>query len=282
MTDRERWTVYPLLFLALGISLKDKLARSVETDRIECKTLVCEGLEVAGPEREKRVTITQGNIIAKGGILTEGLEVSGPKPGQRVTVAQGNILCRTLIATDETGKLQLAVVSSNQDGGILRTFGTHTGTHAVLGNFNQYAGLLFVDARGAAHAGPMFGSPVPVKKPEEQSGAAPSESAAPAEQPSLRCCRHANGLLEGGILGACFPASPFCRAVTLKSSGKCGEKRLNSAKEKNCEWRARKAVSMSGRPASVASTNCSAKTLAAVRSSHCCPASWLRLSNTNP
>ena len=50
MTDRERWTVYPLLFLALGISLKDKLARSVETDRIECKTLVCEGLEVAGPE----------------------------------------------------------------------------------------------------------------------------------------------------------------------------------------------------------------------------------------
>lgn len=207
MTDRERWTVYPLLFLALGISLKDKLARSVETDRIECKTLVCEGLEVAGPERGKRVTITQGNIVAKGGILTEGLEVagqkpnqrvtitqgnivakggilsegvevSGPQPGQRVTIAQGNILCRTLVASDETGQQQLAVVSSNQDGGILRTFGTHTGTHAVLGNFNQYAGLLFVDARGAAHAGPMYGSPVPVQKPEEPSGAEPA-----AEQP---------------------------------------------------------------------------------------------------
>ncbi len=184
MTDRERWTVYPLLFLALGISLKDKLARSVETDRIECKTLVCEGLEVAGPEPGKRVTITQGNIVAKGGILTEGLEVSGPKPGQRVTIAQGNIACRSLVATDESGKLQLAVVSSNQDGGILRTFGTHTGTHAVLGNFNQYAGLLFVDARGAAHAGPMYGSPVPVQKPEVRSGETQGGTAQPAEQPS--------------------------------------------------------------------------------------------------
>ncbi len=214
MTDRERWTVYPLLFLALGISLKDKLARSVETDRIECKTLVCEGLEVtAGPKSDERVTIARGNIVAKGGILSQSLEVAGPKPeqrvqitggnivakggihsegievlgpmpGQRVAVAQGNILCRTLIATDEAGTQQLAVVSSNQDGGILRTFGTHTGTHAVLGNFNQYAGLLFVDARGAAHAGPMYGSPVPVKKPEEQSGTAPDAAAQPGEQPS--------------------------------------------------------------------------------------------------
>lgn len=183
MTDRERWTVYPLLFLALGISLKDKLARSIETDRIECKTLVCEGLEVSGPEPGKRVMIAQGNVVAKGGIQTEGLEVVGPKPGQRVAITQGNILCRSLIATDESGKLQLAAVSSNQDGGILRTFGTHTGTHAVLGNFNQYAGLLFVDARGAAHAGPMYGSPVPVKKPQEQTGEPETSPAQPSEQP---------------------------------------------------------------------------------------------------
>lgn len=207
MTDRERWTVYPLLFLTLGISLKDKVMRSVETDRVACKTLVCEelvaegpqpekrvrvvngnvlceGLEVKGPKPEQRVIITQGNVVAKGGVLTETLEVVGPQPGQQVKVTQGNILCRTLIATDETGKQQLAVVSSNQDGGLLRTYGTHTGTHAVLGNFNQYAGLLFVDARGAAHAGPLYGSPVPVKKPEEQAAEAPDEMAAEPSQPA--------------------------------------------------------------------------------------------------
>jgi hypothetical protein len=136
------------------------------------------------------VVITQGNVIVKGGILSSSLEVSGPKPGQRVTVGQGGITCRTLIATDETGQQQLAVVSSNPDGGLLRTYGTHTGTHAVLGNFKQYAGLLFIDARGAAHAGPLYGSPVPLRKPDEQSSpagtsSAPNDAAQPsAVQPS--------------------------------------------------------------------------------------------------
>ncbi len=36
MTDRERWTVYPLLFLALGIAAKDKLLRQVDTERVFC------------------------------------------------------------------------------------------------------------------------------------------------------------------------------------------------------------------------------------------------------
>jgi hypothetical protein len=177
MPDRERWTVYPLLFLALGVSLKDKLTRSVATDRVDCKTLVCEQLEVSGAQSGNRVTVLNGNV------LCEGLEVKGPKPDQRVTVTQGNILCRTLVATDETGKQQLAVVSSNQDGGILRVYGTHTGTHAVLGNFKQYAGLLFVDALGAAHAGPMFGSPVPVKPREEQAADGQEEKPAEPSQP---------------------------------------------------------------------------------------------------
>jgi hypothetical protein len=157
MTDRERWTVYPLLFLALGISLKDKLSGSVATDRVECKAVVCEAVEVVGPN-----------------------------PGQRVTINAGNIICRSLIATDETGKQQLAAVSSNQDGGVLRTYGTHTGTHAVLGNFKQYAGLLFLDARGGGHAGPLFASPVPLQKQDAQPDAAkqPAATGKPDGAPS--------------------------------------------------------------------------------------------------
>ena len=34
MTDRERWTIYPLLFLTLGIAVKDRL-----TDTVQCGTL---------------------------------------------------------------------------------------------------------------------------------------------------------------------------------------------------------------------------------------------------
>ena len=50
MTSRERWTVYPLLFLALGLAVRaavlseDRLAESppatLEADRIECRELI--------------------------------------------------------------------------------------------------------------------------------------------------------------------------------------------------------------------------------------------------
>jgi hypothetical protein len=41
MTERERWVVYPLLFLALGASLRDKLI-----DRTTSRVIVCQELQV--------------------------------------------------------------------------------------------------------------------------------------------------------------------------------------------------------------------------------------------
>ena len=50
MTSRERWTVYPLLFLALGLAVRaavlseERLAepppRTLDVDRVECRELV--------------------------------------------------------------------------------------------------------------------------------------------------------------------------------------------------------------------------------------------------
>jgi hypothetical protein len=34
MTDRERWTVYPLLFLTLGIAVKDRIVDTVQCSRL--------------------------------------------------------------------------------------------------------------------------------------------------------------------------------------------------------------------------------------------------------
>jgi hypothetical protein len=42
MTERERWVVYPLLFLALGASLRDKLVDRTITKSIRCEELVVE------------------------------------------------------------------------------------------------------------------------------------------------------------------------------------------------------------------------------------------------
>lgn len=43
MSERERWIVYPLLFLGLGTSLKDKLVAPsvVKAERIECNQIQC-------------------------------------------------------------------------------------------------------------------------------------------------------------------------------------------------------------------------------------------------
>src|SRR5262245_51153411 len=42
MTERERWIVYPLLFLALGAALRDKLVDRTVTKRIVCQELSIE------------------------------------------------------------------------------------------------------------------------------------------------------------------------------------------------------------------------------------------------
>ncbi|MBI3838602.1 MAG: hypothetical protein HY288_11805 [Planctomycetia bacterium] len=61
MSNRERWTVYPLLFLTLGIVLKDKLTKFVTTDVVVCKTLV-----VTDRDRNERVVVSS---TAAGGLV---------------------------------------------------------------------------------------------------------------------------------------------------------------------------------------------------------------------
>ncbi|MEX2315701.1 MAG: hypothetical protein WD669_01025 [Pirellulales bacterium] len=47
MTERERWIVYPLLFLALGAALRDKLI-----DRTTSRSIVCQELTVVDDDAE--------------------------------------------------------------------------------------------------------------------------------------------------------------------------------------------------------------------------------------
>ena len=77
MSDRERWIVYPLLFLALGVALRDKLtqmveaqtveakfveAQSVEVDRIRCRSIV-----VVGKNEKSQIDLSAGS---EGGLMS--------------------------------------------------------------------------------------------------------------------------------------------------------------------------------------------------------------------
>jgi hypothetical protein len=48
MNERERWIVYPLLFFALGASLRDKFLQHVSSKEIECQRLVVKQIECEG------------------------------------------------------------------------------------------------------------------------------------------------------------------------------------------------------------------------------------------
>lgn len=51
MTERERWIVYPLLFLALGASLRDKFGgpEAVDATRVRCDEIIATKMMIADP-----------------------------------------------------------------------------------------------------------------------------------------------------------------------------------------------------------------------------------------
>ena len=56
MSTRERWIVYPLLFLALGAALRDKIIGKIEIPQLEVKEAVkCGTLFVMGPNGQPAV-----------------------------------------------------------------------------------------------------------------------------------------------------------------------------------------------------------------------------------
>ena len=92
MSTRERWTVYPLLFLTLGITMRDKIVPpdlkplSVDTDEIRCRWLRadsvrCGDLIVLGNQDNRCVEL--GATAGGAGLV----EVFGP--GDKMIFAAG-------------------------------------------------------------------------------------------------------------------------------------------------------------------------------------------------
>jgi len=88
MSERERWVVYPLLFLALGASLRDKLVDRTMTRRIVCQELRIEDepvgnqpartLAMIGRTEATSTTPSYGFVVVNGEIAVDGaVKVNG-------------------------------------------------------------------------------------------------------------------------------------------------------------------------------------------------------------
>jgi len=83
MSERERWIVYPLLFLALGASLRDKLFDQMMSRRIVCQELIVTEDGRGGRESMRvlaRIGATEptatgrpaGNLFIDGQVVVKG------------------------------------------------------------------------------------------------------------------------------------------------------------------------------------------------------------------
>ncbi|MEM6329490.1 MAG: hypothetical protein AAF790_04485 [Planctomycetota bacterium] len=71
MSERERWIVYPLLFLALGAALRDKLMQQTRADQLVCNRLIV--VDDAG----KVVTKLEGGAMRLGVIDADSYRRNG-------------------------------------------------------------------------------------------------------------------------------------------------------------------------------------------------------------
>ena len=67
MSDRERWTVYPLLFLAIGLAMRAVLVPPAAMGDIDAVRLVCR--EIVVEDENGTVVLHLGRIAGGGGRL---------------------------------------------------------------------------------------------------------------------------------------------------------------------------------------------------------------------
>ncbi len=67
MSDRERWTVYPLLFLAIGLAMRAVLVPPAAMGDIDAVRLVCR--EIVVEDEDGTVVLHLGRIAGGGGRL---------------------------------------------------------------------------------------------------------------------------------------------------------------------------------------------------------------------
>jgi hypothetical protein len=151
MSDRERWIVYPLLLLAIGLALRNGVETPDEGHGAEVDVVRCKALEVMGPEGKPTVTITTSD---KG----DGMVETG----------------------NANGKLQ-SRLSANPSGGALQLLDSEDQIYAMVGHEGQRVGL-FV---GNAESGLVLPLSAVVAHPQagEENSAEPEKAPAAPGKP---------------------------------------------------------------------------------------------------
>lgn len=131
MSTRERWTVYPLLFLALGAALRDKMTSSIDVQRVFCEELIVaphHGTSSAGPT----LRLSPNQLVLYG---------ANHKP---VVVAASEQGAGTIVTHTSEGKPQV-VLKSTKRGGLVTAIDWRRKVYFTLGHDDEKFGIFGYD-----------------------------------------------------------------------------------------------------------------------------------------
>lgn len=148
MTTRERWIVYPLLFLALGVALRDKMLPPSATFRkpgvnawkIRCVELECQDLTIANPKGDKRIRM--GTTANEAGQM----EIWGADQTMLTVVGANDDGKTGRVGTFTTGTVPQVLLHSTDRGGLVSTFDRHEKSQVILGYANVPPGTFLVNS----------------------------------------------------------------------------------------------------------------------------------------
>lgn len=180
MTDRQKWTVYPLLFLALGALLKDKLGFPIPR-------LTCRELEIVGADGTRHMLLDSDGIACRQLEIVDGngrpqillgsrrgsgvLEILGPRQQPLV-----------LLGPDVQGK-RGTIGTYDADGRPQLGMGVQGSTVALL-LYDPLQNNVVALARDANGRGTVQTGPMPqIRIVPIHPGGAPKGEASPKEQP---------------------------------------------------------------------------------------------------
>ena len=147
MSTRERWVIYPLLFLALGAALRSKFTSSFEVGfltsrKTEAKQIVCEDLVITGADGKKRVRL--GNT----GVQSGAIEMYGNDGKLLATLNVDPTKNRAIFQLQTPDGTPQTVLYCEEHGGALDIHGTGGQLQATLRSTEVGGVVTAVDPAG--------------------------------------------------------------------------------------------------------------------------------------